>query len=413
MKNLTTLKSRIIFYFCAYLTVILILFSAALIGMLRLSEDLAFNRQVKEISEEIAATLARNKQLPDDLPMHITAFHGFSNIPKQLQHHVDGSGPGVFEISEGDYHVSIVDMQSQESLLYVFFEVGSIKATEMFESIMLLAIAAIGCIFIFLGWILAKFVSSRILGPISELAHGVQSLSPGDETISYLPYKASDEIGVLTEKINQLLKRTAEFARREREFTSHASHELRTPVTVIKGAVQILKQRSEGNEHESRDPLSRIERGITDIEMLIDTFLLLARQEQTVMVSQQCNLRDIAHSVIESHRYLVAAKEVEITLTESSACTISAPQALVSIALGNLVRNAFQYTRHGIVSIMIKPDTVIISDSGPGIIPDKADKGIGLTIVRRLCERMDWKLQLDENMGGGTVARLIFTASAK
>jgi signal transduction histidine kinase len=412
MKMPKTLRSRIAFYFCGYLTVLLALYSAALFGMLRLSEDLAFNRQLAEIAGRIVQHVEEHGEMPVHLPMHITAYSDFSSVPQRLQNLVTNREPGVFEISEKDgYHAALAPIPSTGQMLYVFYDVASIKATEQFESFMQLALAGVGLGVLCMGWILARSLSNRILNPISKLAKEVQSLSLDEDTVVLRSFATPDEVGTLAKTINQLLTRISEFTRREREFTSHASHELRTPVTVIKGAMEILRDRSNEGDHAIRRPLSRIERAVTDIEMLIDTFLLLARQEQNPDKDETCDLPTVVKKVVASYHYLLEEKSVEVEVRAVDPGLVQAPPPLVAIALGNLVRNAFQYTMKGKVEIIAHADRVSIFDSGPGIDVSRQGAGVGLTIVERLCERMNWRFIITGTPGEGTRADLIFTSS--
>jgi signal transduction histidine kinase len=80
----------------------------------------------------------------------------------------------------------------------------------------------------------------------------------------------------------------------------------------------------------------------------------------------------------------------------------------VSIAVANLVRNAFQYTTAGSVEICAQPGRVCVVDTGPGIESSFGASGLGLTIVKRLCERMGWSFTISDAPAGGTRAELAF-----
>jgi signal transduction histidine kinase len=410
MKMPKTLRSRVVFYFCGYLTVLLALYTAALSGMLKLSEDLAFNRQLSEIAGRIAQHVEKHGEMPVHLPLHISAYPDLSSIPSRLQNFVTNHEPGVFEINSEDldYHAALIPIPSTGHMLYVFYDVASLEATERFQSFITLAFAGIGLGVLCMGWLLARSVSNRILNPISELAGVVQSLSLNEDTVELRSFTTPDEVGMLAETINQLLTRISEFTRREREFTSHASHELRTPVTVIRGAVEILKGRINEEDHAIRGPLARIERSVTDMEMLIETFLLLARQEQNPDKRKTCDLRTVVQKVVASYQYLLEEKPVEVEVRAVDSGLLQAPPSLVTIALGNLVRNAFQYTMKGKVEIIALADRVSVMDSGPGLDASRQGAGVGLTIVERLCESMNWRLIITGTPGQGTRADLIF-----
>ena len=410
MKRPQTLKSRIIFYFCGYLTLLLIVNLIALSGMLTLSEDLAFNRQLKEIADRIVQHVEDNGELPDFLPMHITAYTSISGIPSHLQKFVTDHKPGIFEVNAEniDYHIAIVSISSRKQTIYIFYDVASIESTEQFQSYVSLALAGVGLAVICMGWLLARSISNRILNPISKLVEEVQSLSLDKDTVVLHSYKTKDEVGTLVETINQLLKRISEFTRREREFTSHASHELRTPATIIKGAVEILKRRADEEDKGIQLPLTRIEHAGEDIEMLIDTFLLLARKDQKPNEDETCDLQTIVKKVVASYQYMLETKPVEVEIQTAEDGLLQAPASLVTIALGNLVRNAFKYTMKGKIQIIAHADRVCVCDSGPGFDISRKNSGLGLTIVERLCERMNWQFFISSDVGKGTRVNLVF-----
>src|SRR5690606_18609193 len=138
---------------------------------------------------------------------------------------------------------------------------------------------AAGLLLLLTGWGLAGTMANRIVRPISRLAEDVRALS-FDANPPRMPsvYRAEDEIGLLSDTICQLLQRIEQFTQREREFTAHASHELRTPAAIIGGAAELLREQLTVPQA----PLDRIERAVARIEELIDTFLFLSREDGEV-----------------------------------------------------------------------------------------------------------------------------------
>jgi signal transduction histidine kinase len=410
MKRPRTLRSRIVLFFCGYLAVLMLLYSYFLVGSFKFAEDLAFNRELSEISAEIAQYVEVHGKMPDTLPMRTTAYMDLAGMPSYLQEYIKDREPGVFEVSnEANTHAAIVPLASTGNRLFVFYDVASIESPSQFETIMTIFLAILGAGIVFLGWVLARSLANRIITPVTELASAVRAL-PLEEDGTTLRFNSSpDEVGTLANTITHLQKRIADFTRREREFTAHASHELRTPVTVIKGALEILKGRSDADRASVQRPLSRIDRAVTDMEHLIDTFLMLARQRRGHKEDETCDLRGAVENVVATHRYLLATKPVAVRVLAADAGAIQAPASLVTIALGNLVRNAFQYTMEGKIDISVLPDRVRITDSGPGVSASGGKgKGLGLTIVDRLCEHMDWELVIASEPGEGTRAELVF-----
>ncbi|MBF0379070.1 MAG: HAMP domain-containing histidine kinase [Desulfamplus sp.] len=412
MKNSKPLRSRIIRYFSGYLALLLIIYSAGITGMLKMSEDWAFNKQLSEIAESILKHFEQYGKFPTNLPMHITAYSDIQSVPKPLQKYVAHHEPDIFEIADDiDYHAAIILIPSTSQKLFIFYHVASIETTQMFQSIMTLAVAGISLVIFSFGWLIASSLSNRILMPISDLVRVVQSLALEEDSDILHSFKSRDELGMLSEIIKQLLKQISEFTRREREFTSHASHELRTPISVIKNAVEILNRRTLESDQSIKLPLARIERSVRDMEVLINTFLVLSRHRQNQDKDEIIDLKIVAEDIVNQHRYLLNSKVVEVDIYLSEIILIKAPVSLVRIAIGNLVRNAFQYTMKGKVLISLFSDRVSICDTGPGINHDVNGYDIGLTIVQRLCQSMNWQFLIADAPDGGTQADLIFPAS--
>jgi signal transduction histidine kinase len=414
VKSTQTIRRRIVVNFCAYLAVLLLVYSVALIAVATMAQDAVFNHQLAQETEKILAHVEEHGRLPDYLPMHMTAYRRFEDIPLPVRRHVDEEKWGIYEVNAPgiDYHTLAVRLSTAGERLYVLFNVGEVELTDRFELTVVLFLVAIGVSLLLIGRFLAHMVANHILKPVSALAQRVQSMPLGPNIPPASDAIALDEVGFLAGAIDDLRDRVAAFTEREREFTSHASHELRTPATVIKGAVELLKERGADHDTQLREPLARIERAVTEIEGLIGMFLLLARQEQVGMEVASCDLADLVEGIVADHRGLLRDKPVKVHVETGQAGTIEAPPGLVSIAVANLVRNAFQYTASGDVIITVLPCAVSIVDTGPGITAAEWDSGIGLKIVTRLCERMGWHYTLSNTDAGGTRAELVFRPEA-
>ena len=116
-------------------------------------------------------------------------------------------------------------------------------------------------------------------------------------------------------------------------------------------------------------------------------------------------------------------KPVQVRVEIEEPLATAAPSSVVSVAIGNLVGNAFKYTQAGEVVVTVGHGRVAVEDTGPGIAPEEAEKlfergvrgtsagkgaGLGLAIVRRLCELYGWHVSLAPRPQGGAVATLEF-----
>ena len=128
--------------------------------------------------------------------------------------------------------------------------------------------------------------------------------------------------------------------------------------------------------------------------------------------------------MIDSHRHMVSA-ETTVQLDCRSNPQLSVESTLLKIVVANLVLNAFTHTDAGTVAVIVDDDGVTVSDSGRGISREEIDKvfqkhfkgadspgaGIGLSLVKRICDRNGWEIAIESAVGRGTSARLNYAAT--
>jgi signal transduction histidine kinase len=158
---------------------------------------------------------------------------------------------------------------------------------------------------------------------------------------------------------------------------------------------------------------------------LTQALLGLAREESAPhRVATAKNVSNVLEDVIDSHRHLLAGEEVQLTVELAANPALWVPAAVLQIVLGNLIRNAFCYTKRGRVLIRLEADRAILEDTGPGMTPEELRRiferhfhgtqsprgtGIGLALVKRVCERQGWKIDVQSRPGQGTRMALAFT----
>src|SRR5690606_11783666 len=199
------------------------------------------------------------------------------------------------------------------------------------------------------------------------------------------------------------------------------SRELPTPLAVIRGAVELLLSRP-GLDERTRARLLRIQRAEQQCTDLISALLLLSRGERG---HGNTDVGNVAGQLLDAMRAQVGSKPLELRLEEQARLVVDAPESAVSVALGNLIGNAVKYTAAGEVIVRILPGVAEVIDSGPGLDGEDAAKlfergyrgthaehsqggGIGLSIVRRLCDLYGWDVRLRPGDSEGVVATLTF-----
>ena len=228
---------------------------------------------------------------------------------------------------------------------------------------------------------------------------------------------------MLSDAIANLGKRLEAFIARERNFTRDASHELRSPLTVINIAIDMLASEQDLPESASQT-LQRIKRAASDMEELIEAFLLLARESDQALSSERVCINEIIEEEIDRVQLINETKHLDIGFQASQQLYVRASPKVLSVMIGNLLRNAVLYTDFGRVDVTVGDNKVVIKDSGKGM-PQQEMKdifkpyyrgdrnstrghGVGLTIVKRLSDRFSWPITVTSAPGEGTAVEVSF-----
>lgn len=226
----------------------------------------------------------------------------------------------------------------------------------------------------------------------------------------------------LVEALNDLFKRLKGALENVYSFTSNAAHELRTPLAALKTHAQVAARASD--DIMRREALDQIIIGADRATYLVDQLLTLARldPEAVSLNDETTHLHAVAEEVLAELAPDAIAKDIDLSLSARCRGMVTGKQGMLSILMRNLVENAIRYTpRAGRVAVSLFQDgediVLRVADSGPGIPKEERDKifkrfyrclgtgttgsGLGLSIVQRIAEIHDARIELDESIYRG------------
>ncbi len=314
--------------------------------------------------------------------------------------------------------------------LYLLFEVDRVSDLAFYLGVVPLSIVLLLMyliLFVVYRW------SQRALSPIVRLASRLESVNFNtagriELDLESLRGDADDEVEAMILAVEQFTERLNAAIERERIFTRDAGHELRTPVAVFKGSLDLMAQNSDRPEHDAQ-ALARMRKTVEDMEALLETLLLLAREEELAAPTEPVLVNDVVSNQLDTLHFLAERSSNRTKLTEEAELRIRAPRKVLEIVLSNLIRNALTYTTNGEVTVTVTANSVRVSDTGIGMNRAELESafeafyraepsrsvtkghGLGLSIVRRLSRQLGWTLLTASQPNEGTSVEVRFPAS--
>ena len=337
-------------------------------------------------------------------------------MPAQLR----ALAPGFHELESSDQLV-LVDQQP-EGRLYLVFQRSIAHRAAVWAGVLLILLAIHAS-----SWLTYR-ASARLVAPVSWLARRVSLWDPRHPDAKELaperlPPEVQGETRQLALALHDMAGKVGDHVARERNFTRDASHELRTPLTVIRMASDMALADS-GLTPRLQRSLQRIQRAGRDMEAVIDAFLLLAREVDVEPQSELFDVGEVVRYEAANVEELLQGKQVQLRVLVEGNQMLVAPPRVMHVVVANLLRNACLYTDVGEVEVRVMPGQVVVRDSGIGMSSEalarvfdpffRADGGsqlgvgLGLPIVRRLCERCGWHIEIDSREGQGTTVTLLY-----
>ena len=362
---------------------------------------------------------------PDVSPESTPRSNG--TVPEQLLQHPAGF---LGRVSMNEESPTLFVSQQSDDLgprLYLVFFSEDVSQLAFYFGILPLSLALL---LVYGFSFLTYRLSHRAISPIVKLADYLQEFRFGSYNqpavdLGDLRALANLEVDVMIDSIDSFAERLDTFIERERIFTRDASHELRTPIAVFKGSLDLLQRKSDRSEDDVK-AFARMRRTVDDMEGLIETLLLLARGEEVERIHEIRCLNELIPGYVEQLAPMAAERGLDLSIDEQAQLWVKAPSRVIQIILTNLLRNAINYTQQGSVIVRIRKNTISVIDTGIGMSPEELQHafepfyrgersrassmghGLGLSIVRRLVHQFDWPIHVQSNVGKGTEVTIEF-----
>jgi len=306
-------------------------------------------------------------------------------------------------------------IQVSGSLKPMYFELNRLKAA----------------LFIFLPLAIMLVITSGVfltkiaLSPVDNMTNAIRQITSKNlHQIIELP-ETNDEIKRLAETFNTMLNRLNQAFSIQQQLIQDVSHELKTPLTVLKGKQEVaLNKKRTPEEYESVLSVNLEE--INKMSQLVENLLVLARIENKdyALKTESINLADTIEQILSSMKPLADQKKIALRFSLSGQVFAEADTNQVNRVISNIIDNAIKYTpSKGEVNLKLSEENafakIVISDTGIGIVKDelprifdrfyRIDKsrsspgfGLGLSIAKSIIDAHKGKIEVESLPGKGT-----------
>ncbi|NTV50032.1 MAG: HAMP domain-containing protein [Geobacteraceae bacterium] len=290
--------------------------------------------------------------------------------------------------------------------------------------------ALVAGVVVLLSALLSLLLAKRLVRPLGELAEATHQLAAGSFTVR-VPVTSHDELGQLASDFNSLALALEKSELTRRQWVADISHELRTPIAILRGEIEALQ---DGIRQPNHETINSLHDEVQRLGRLVDDLYQLSLSDVGALTYRKCelDLAEVLAEIIAVYRLEFLSKEIllEASLPEKGIVTVFGDKERLHQLFSNLLDNALKYTDAGgelQIGMQASADVVAIDfrDSAPGVLPSELERlferlyrvessrnrstggaGLGLAICRNIVEAHGGNITVNASPLGGLWIRI-------
>ena len=452
MKKPTSIKTRITIWYTT-LMFVLVLVVLSLVG--GLSYQLSIDSVEKDVILQVTQIKERlSKRQPGAFEI-VESKEEFKNVSIYEMNGKYIVGQYNYDVVNIPFEEGIPRRESIDGKDYIVYDTRTpgppgrhggfwIRGVESVNSTTLLGRSAIIIMLILIPLILlltalgGYYITKRAFRPVNNIvktANDISSQKDISKRIEIAPDSKEDELHHLSVTLNKMLDKIENLIMQEKQFTSDASHELRTPISVILAQGEYLLDIAE-NEKEKELAQTIVDKS-KQVSKLISRLLLIARidQNRQNINKEKIDLNVLFDIATNNMKEMASQKSIVMLVNVEENTIVDADESLLLSAITNLVSNGIKYGKEGgyvmLSAVKLSNSTeIVVADNGIGIASENIDKiwkrfyrvddvrndeygssGLGLAMVKSIIELHDGEISVKSTLGEGTEFRIILTKS--
>ncbi|MAC82748.1 MAG: two-component sensor histidine kinase [Arcobacter sp.] len=458
MMNKLTIKKKLLLYGFIIQTLVLVIFSISLHKSLELATLDKLENTLRIVLLDIADDILEHNNF-DDLtfneedeykfePLYIR----FSKVDKELKIIKEIDFPKeisnkfekinlyqndiIYFEQENSFIISKLKFNINNELYILEIATDNKNLNDTLENLIYILLFIIPIILIFTT-VGGYFLIYKSFHPVEQIIKNLKEIKVKDLTKRLQRLENGDEIDSLSSEINNLLQRLEISFDKIYQFSSDASHELKTPLTIIRGEIEIALRKDRSND-EYKETLKNCLDEVIIIQQTVNDLLYLAKiEEQNSLNYEEIYLDEVILESIKELKPFAKLKEVEIQSNIKDASTIKGNSKLVKIAINNILKNAISFSQKEskvLINSFIKDESIyiVIKDFGIGISEDdlkkifekfyRTDKsrnknsggtGLGLSISQKIIHNHKGTISYESEENIGTKVTIKFTKNSQ
>ena len=455
MMNNLSIKKKLLLYSFIIQVIVLAIFSFSLYKALEISTLDKLQSNLKVIILDVTDDILGHDKIKDKNldeneeynfePLFIRILDANSHksisqtgdFPKNILHndsYLNSLKDKIITFQEQDeYLISRikVDFREEQNIIVEVVTTKEILTSTLENLLYILSfILPIVLIFALIG---GNFLIYKSFAPVEEILEKLKNINASDLSARLKTTNKQDEINQLASEINNLLKRLELSFERISQFSSDASHELKTPLTIIKGELEIALRKDRSVE-EYKEALRTSLDEVIVIEQSINDLLFLAKNEKDITIDniEDIYFDEIIDESINEVKNFAKLNDIKINFLLEDTIEYKGYSNLLKIALKNVLKNAIQFSHHNsqIIVKSYKNDSffnISVEDFGIGIAKNEKNKifekfyrtdksrnknsggtGLGMSILKKIVDIHKGKIEIESTENIGTIITISF-----
>lgn len=448
MKKITSIKTRITIWYTTLMFVLIVVVLSLVGG---LSYQLSIDSIEKNVVLQVTQVTERLSKRQPDVFEIFESKEEFKNVSIYEMNGKYIVGQYNYDVVNIPFEEGIPRRESIDGKDYIVYDTRTqgppgrhggfwIRGVESVSSTTLLGRSAIVIMLILIPLILlltalgGYYITKKAFNPVNNIvktANDISAQKDISKRIEIAPDSKEDELHHLSVTLNKMLDKIENLIKQEKQFTSDASHELRTPISVILAQGEYLLDISK--DEKERELAQTIVDKSKQVSKLVSRLLLLARidQNRQKFNKEKVDIGVIIDVAVDSMKELAAQKDILLFSNVPEGTIVDADESLLLSAITNLISNGIKYgNESGHVSVSASKvgdkTEIIVADNGVGISEEHIDKiwtrfyrvddvrndeygsnGLGLSMVKSIIELHGGEITVKSSLGRGTEFRIM------